>query len=296
MISRLRKIKNGILLSLLATFCFSLGNVFTKMISDSVPFSQIAFARSFIGLIIVASYMAWNGYTFSVKKKRILILRGMLGAVALLCSFYAISKIKLAEVSILFQLSPFFVAVFARFILKERLPRFFYILLFFSLAGCLLVMKPSFSNIGSLPALMSIVASVLAALAYVCVRSMSKEYRSHMIVLYFCLTAAIVPMPWIPFFIVPSYYQLFILLMIGVVTTFAQFFLTKAYGLEKAGVVSMVGYVGVLLNIFWGVVIWREYLDTASIIGGVLILASCVILSWSVYKKKEDMAPVLPGD
>lgn len=292
MLSKLHSIRSGILLSLMATFFFSLTNLFTKLISSQMTFTEIAFFRSFIGLVIVSSYMLYKGYSFKADHKKVLFLRGVLGGIALLCSFYAISRIKLGEVSILFQLSPVFVAIFARFILKEKLPRFFYLLLASSLLGCVLVIKPSFSNLGNFPAIMAVLSAILAALAYVCIRSLSKQHNTHMIVLYFSLTAAIVPLPWFSYFVIPSTYQLLVLLMIGVFATIAQFFMTKAYGLEKAGVVSMVGYSGVFFNIFWGVLIWKEYLDVYSVIGGIIILCSCLILSLMVYKDRKEAVPV----
>ncbi|MEI6092669.1 MAG: DMT family transporter [bacterium] len=292
MISKLQGIRNGILLSLLATFFFSLTNLFTKLISDKMTFTEIAFFRSFIGLVIVSCYMLYNGYSFKAQHKKVLFLRGVLGGVALLCSFYAISRIKLGEVSILFQLSPVFVAIFANFILGEKLPRFFYLLLVSSLVGCIMVIKPSFSNLGNFPAVMAVLSAVLAALAYVCIRALSKQHKTHMIVLYFSLTAAMVPLPWSSYFTIPSAYQFIALLMIGVFATIAQFFMTKAYGLEKAGIVSMVGYSGVFFNVFWGVLIWKEYLDVYSIIGGVIILFSCLTLSLIVYKDRKEIVSV----
>ena len=296
MISGIRKINNGILLSLLSTFCFSVGNVLTKYISNDVPFTEIAFFRSFIGLVLVSGYMFNNGYTFKATHRKILFLRGLLGGSALLCSFYAISKIKLGEVSILFQLSPVFVVVFANIILKEKLPKFFYILLISSLIGCVLVIKPSFSSFGNFASFISVLGAILIGLAYVCIRALSKEHKTHMIVLYFSFTASIVALPWIRNFIMPSLNQWLVLMGIGLAATFAQFFMTKAYSVEKAGIVSMVSYVGLFLNVSWGMLIWKEYLDLYSLIGGVLILASCLILSLKVYNQKKHMVPVSLGD
>ncbi|MCX6113553.1 MAG: DMT family transporter [Proteobacteria bacterium] len=296
MISKITSIRSGILLSLLATFFFSLTNLLTKLISSQVPFTQIACSRSLIGLIIVVGYMLWAGRTFKVKKKKILFLRGLLGGAALLCSFYAISKIKLGEVSVLYQLSPVFISVFAHLMLGEKLPRFFYLLLILSLAGCILVIKPTMSNLGNIPAFVAVLSAVLVALAYVCIRALSKEHKTHIIVLYFSFTAAIIPLPWVSYFIIPNSYQLLILLAIGVVATIAQFFVTKAYGAEKAGIVSMISYTSVFFNVLWGILIWKEYLDVYSVIGGVMILSSCVILSLSVHYNKKTIVPVVPGD
>jgi len=75
--------------------------------------------------------------------------------------------------------------------------------------------------------------------------------------------------------------------MLGAVATLSQFIMTKAYSLEKAGVVSMLSYVGVFFSVAWGFLIWGEELDVYSVIGGIIIIASCSILSYKIYTKNK---------
>lgn len=51
-----------------------------------------------------------------------LTLRGLLGGIGMICSFYALRGMPLADVSIISQLSAFFVMLFAAIFLKEVLP------------------------------------------------------------------------------------------------------------------------------------------------------------------------------
>ena len=278
---------SGVILSILAAFIFSISGLILKLLSSRIPFTESAFFRSFFGLIMVSVYMLSNGYSFKVKSKKGLLLRGLFGGIAMMFYFYGIYKIKLGEVSILFQLAPVFVVIFALWFLKERLPKFFYALIVLSVIGVLMIIKPGFGSFEGFAPFIVVLAAIFSALAYICVRELSKEHRVHIIVFYFCIVSTIVTIPFAYEFIIPSPYELFLLIMLGAVATLSQFIMTKAYSLEQAGVVSMLSYVGVFFSVAWGFLIWGEELDVYSIIGGIIIIASCSILSYKIYTKNK---------
>jgi drug/metabolite transporter (DMT)-like permease len=278
---------SGVILSVLSAFVFSISGMILKLLSSDVPFTESAFFRSFVGLVMVVIYMLANGYSFRVKNKKGLLLRGLFGGIAMLFYFYGVYKIKLGEVSILFQLTPVFVVIFALWFLKERLPRFFYWLIVLSILGVLMIVKPGFSSFEGFAPLVVVLSALFSALAYICIRELSKEHRVHIIVFYFCIVSTLVTLPFVYEFIMPSLYELFMLVMLGVVATLAQFIMTKAYSLEQAGVVSMLSYVGVFFSVAWGYLIWGEELDLYSVIGGIIIIASCSILSYKIYTKNK---------
>lgn len=278
---------SGVILSILSAFVFSISGMILKLLSSAVPFTESAFFRSFIGLIMVVVYMLANGYSFKVKNKKGLLLRGFFGGIAMLFYFYGVYKIKLGEVSILFQLTPVFVVIFGLWFLKERLPKFFYWLIILSLVGVFMIIKPGFSSFEGFAPLVVVLSALFSALAYICIRELSKEHRVHIIVYYFCIVSTLVTLPFAYEFIMPSFYELFMLVMLGLVATLAQFIMTKAYSLEQAGVVSMLSYVGVFFSVAWGYLIWGEELDIYSVIGGIIIIASCSILSYKIYTRNK---------
>jgi drug/metabolite transporter (DMT)-like permease len=230
--------------------------------------------------------MLHNNISLTSGNKKLLFLRGLLGGAALLLSFYAVSKMKLSEVSILLQTTPIFVVIFAKMFLKEQLPKSFYLLMLLSICGVLFVIKPSFNSIGSIPAMLALLSAILASAAYVCIKSLRKTHSTQIVVLYFTMAAMLVPIPlmWNNF-VIPGLRDSIFLFVLGITATAGQFFMTKAYGVEKAGVVSMVNYTTVFFNMFWDIVIWSALLDLGSIVGGTLILLSSVILTIKTYSE-----------
>ena len=280
MFNRVKNIKSGILLSLCSTFFFSVMYLFAKLASQHIPTAEIAFFRGFIGVVLIVPYMLYNKISLTAGNKKLLLLRGLLGGTAVLLSFYAVSTMKLSEVSLLLQTTPLFVVIFARLFLKEKLPNSFYILMLVSMCGVVFVIKPSFNSIGSISALLALLSAIIASVAYICIKSLRKTHNTYIVVFYFTVTAMIVPIPLIwNNFVVPNIMDLVFLSMVGVSATIGQFFMTKAYGVEKAGLVSMVNYTTVFFNMFWDIVIWSAILDLSSIVGGTLILVSSVILT-----------------
>lgn len=86
-------------------------------------------------------------------------------------------------------------------------------------------------------------------------------------------------------FVFPNNKELFYLICIGVVSLLAQVFLTKAFSHENAVVVELVRYIGVVFNALWGLLIWLEIPDIYTIIGGILIVFGCIMVS---LKKRES--------
>jgi len=284
-----RKIKSGVVLSLCSTFFFSVMYLFAKLASKHIPTAEIAFFRGFIGLVLLVPYMLHKKISLTSGNKKLLFLRGLLGGVSILLSFYAVSTMKLSEVSILLQTTPIFVVIFARAFLKEKLPRFFYVLMLLSMCGVLFVIKPSFSSIGSVSAILALLSAIIASIAYVCIKSLRKTHNTYIVVFYFTVTAMLVPIPlmW-GNFVVPNPRDIALLSMVGISATIGQFFMTKAYGIEKAGLVSMVNYTTVFFNIFWDILIWGAILDMGSLIGGALIILSSLVITLKAYSDQTN--------
>lgn len=279
------RLGKGVLLALLAAVTFSFMNVFTKMISENIPSSEIVFFRSVFSAIIIIIIMHRGHHSFKGHNVPLLTLRGILGGIGLLGFFYTIANIKLADASILMHLNPLFVVIFAFFFMHEKIPRSYIYLLLLSLIGSMFIIKPGFSNANSFAAMIGVVSAIFAAGAYTCVRALGKKNNTYIIVLYFVVAAMIISFPMmINKFVIPSFLELLILFGVGVTSSLAQLFLTKAYRLEKAGIVAMTGYTGILFNAIWGYVLWNETLDIYSITGGIMIISSCLILT--VKKQK----------
>lgn len=272
--------KNGVILAILSSLVFSIMNALVKAVSLSIPSAEVVFFRSIIGAVIIYFMMRQSKVAFSTKGVPMLAIRGVLGALYLLAYFYTISKIPLADASILAHLSPFFAIILSVVFLKERMPQKVLFLLPLVMLGAVLLVKPFHYSTYSIYAFVGILSALFAAGAATSIRYLSKKHHSYEIVFYFLATAALVSIPlmW-NHFVVPAPLELFFLVCIGLVSLLGQIFLTKAFTHENVIVVEITRYIGIVFNAMWGFLFWAEVPDVLTILGGICIIAACISLS-----------------
>ncbi|MBN8192005.1 DMT family transporter [Bacillus sp. NTK074B] len=279
--------KNGVLLAVLSSLTFSIMNALVKGVGDSIPSSEVVFFRSIIGALLIFLFMKKKSVPFSRSGIPMLMLRGMLGAFYLLAYFYTISKITLADASILAHLSPFFAVLFSFLFLKEKVPKGALTILPLVVLGIALVAKPGVYSSYSVHALVGVLGALFAGGAAASIRYLSKTHHSYEIVFYFLAagTIAALPIMW-DSFVIPSVRDSLFLLAIGVVSLIGQVFLTRAFTHESVVVVEVARYIGIVFNAMWGFLFWTEIPDIYTISGGILIVTACILLSRKKQEKK----------
>src|SRR4029078_8063157 len=72
----------------------------------------------------------------------------------------------------------------------------------------------------------------------------------------------------------------FYMLWLGLAALFGQYFVTKAYGADKAGVVSAVSYANIIFSVFIGMALGDAFPDWVSLTGILLIISGGIIISF----------------
>ncbi len=137
-------------------------------------------------------------------------------------------------------------------------------------------------------------SGITSALAYITVNRLAGFYDNRIIVLAFIGSGVLVP---VLFMIVQAVFRLppddvfFIqwkwpenrewlyVLWLGLAALFGQYFVTRAYGADKAGVVSAIGYANIIFSVFIGMMLGDDFPDWMSLLGILLIISSGVIIS-----------------
>ncbi len=261
-----------------STLSFALMGAMVKYATDT-PVSTKVFFRNLVTFGITA-VVAWrthsNPFTTEAPFK-ILFLRALCGLGGVYFYFLALGQLTLADASLLNKTSPFFVAVFAVVILKERFNRAVVPALVTAFCGALLVIKPSF-NYQILPALAGLASGFFAGLAYVLVRSLKGRASPNLIIFVFSFVSCGLTLPMVlinpPH---PSPEQWLALLGTGVFAAGGQFGLTFAYHHAPASRISIFVYLHVIFAVIVGLVLFGERPDILSIVGGLLIIGAAVM-------------------
>lgn len=264
----------GILYVITAAFGFSMMSVFVHLAGD-LPVFQKAFFRNIVALIFVTGIMLKRKIGFVPDKKNVpaLLGRSFFGTVGLLCNFYAIDKLVLADANMLNKLSPFFAIVFSIFLLSER-PTLVQVLgVFAAFVGSAFIIKPSLGGYAVFPAIVGATGGMGAGLAYTFVRYLGgKGENSFRIIFFFSAFSSLVCIPFmLADFAAFSLKSLIFLICAGISASVGQFGITKAYVCAPAKEISVYDYTQVLFAALFGFLIFGQIPDFLSVIGYCLI-------------------------
>lgn len=259
------------LLMLSSSLLFAIGNTFVKLLKGYHPY-QLVFFRSVVSISITYFQIKKLGISIWGNNKKILIIRGLSGTIALALFFYLLQNINFGTAVTLQYLSPIFTAIIGIFLLQEKVNFWQWISMFICFLGVVVLQKGDvrldvyFTIIGLLTA-------ALAGLAYNCIR-ISRTTDHHLLsVFYFPLIA--IPLSGlgsVPHWITPNGLDFMYILGLGLVTQIAQIFMSKALQLDKISKVSIYQYLGSVFAVIIGAVFFNEIPSWFLVIGIVIIL------------------------
>ena len=203
---------------ILSAFFFACMNVSVRLAGD-LPSVEKSFFRNLVAAVFAAIVLCKNRTVPKVDKKYWgpLILRCVCGTLGILCNFYAIDHLLVADASILNKLSPFFAIIFSFLLLKEKIRPAQAACVALAFIGCLFVVKPGFQNAALVPALIGVCGGLGAGIAYTMVRVLGTHgVKGPVIVFYFSFFSCLSVVPWMLFHFTPmNMKQLVTLLMAG---------------------------------------------------------------------------------
>ena len=280
--------KQGILYIIMAGLFFALMTFFVRM-AGNLPTMQKAFFRNAVAAVAALVLLARSEEGFKIKKSswRDLFLRSFFGTMGLICNFYAVDRLAIADANILNKLSPFFAIIMSYFILKEKANKTEWLCVVVAFIGALFVVKPSM-DMQFVNAMIGMLGGFGAGVAYTFVRKLGKAgERGPVIVMCFSVFSCIVTAPFLIIGAKPmSLYQIVMLLLAGAAATGGQLSITKAYTKAPAKEISVFDYSQVVFAAALGLVFLGQIPDLMSIIGYVIIIGSAVF-KWNYNLQHE---------
>tara|TARA_Y100001968_G_scaffold106544_1_gene96330 strand:+ start:75 stop:971 length:897 start_codon:yes stop_codon:yes gene_type:complete len=283
---------NGIKFLIGSGFAFSLMSVCVKAIGDRIPISELVFARATISIIITRYLLHKNNINPWGYQRGLLIIRGLLGTVALFCIFKALTVLPIATATVIQYIYPTITVICAYLILKEIILKRIVYSIIIGWIGIVLVSQPEFianTNIQEsiLAITIAIIGALMTSLAYICVRKLSSKEHPLVIIYYFPLVSIPSSIPFfINNFVLPTGTDWLWIIGIGVFTQIGQLCITEGLRLLPAGQATSLNYSQVVFASVWGVLIFRETLTISIYIGGFCVLISTIV-SMSSYKTKQ---------
>lgn len=271
----------GICYIMISAFCFAFMNAFVRLAGD-LPSVQKSFFRNFVAFFFALVILLKSREDFLVPKGNLkfLLLRSAFGTLGILCNFYAIDHLVLADASMLNKMSPFFVIIFSYFILKEHANTLQTAAVAIAFAGSLLIIKPGISGLASVPALIGLAGGMCAGFAYTMVRLLGKRGQSGpFVVFFFSGFSCLVTLPYLLFSFHPMEPgQILSLFGAGMAAAGGQFSITAAYFHAPAKEISIYDYSQIIFAAALGFVMFGQMPDMYSVIGYFIICGMALLM------------------
>ena len=184
----------------LASFFFSLMTLCVKNIDTRIPIYELVLFRSFLSLMITLFIINLKNINPWGNNRPLLVLRGVLGTLALICIFYAIRNMPLSISTVIQYTYPIFISIFAGIFINEKITRNIIFALIIGWIGILVILNPSqLSNINveieNITISIAFLGAICTALAYVTVKKLSFTEDIYVIIEYFPLVSLITLLP-----------------------------------------------------------------------------------------------------
>lgn len=272
--------RKGIFFIVLSVFCFAIVNIIAKYLHH-IPVHELIFFRACVSFVICYWYIRKLKLPFWGSNRTWLVMRGLTGLAALILFFSTIKNLPLATASTIQYLSPIFTVFLAVYMNKQSVKKIQWLYFLLGILGVIFI-KGWDGQVSTFWLMIGVVSAVLAGLAYNSIIRAKQFDHPMTIVMYFPLVSIPLMGIWCLFqWVQPQGIEWLLLIVMGIFTQFAQYFMTLALHSDKASKIAPWNYSGAIFALFFGWVFFSEVIGLMSIFG-MIIIGLAVVLNAKV--------------
>jgi drug/metabolite transporter (DMT)-like permease len=271
-------VRRGPAYMMLASLAFTIMVASVKVLSRELSALEVLLWRASLSVPLAA--LLARGRILRVKSPGLLGARVVLGFAAMACFFTAAAGLSLADMAFLSKLQPVVIVLLAPVVLgtHERVGRGVFGIVVLGLSGTALLVGPALA-VGNRYGLWALGATLFSSGAHLTVRALRKYASAPTIVFWFQLGAACLALAFLSLMLGtgprwPAAQLWPALLVCGGSATLGQVLMTRAYAVEKAGVVGAASYVAPVWGVAGDAVLFGVWPSATAWVGGGLIIAA----------------------
>jgi len=286
----------GILWMALTGLCFVAVTAIVKHVGDDIPAPQAAFLRYLMGLVFfLPAIGAVRRALLTVRQVRLFAVRGTLHTVAVMCWFYAMTRVTIAEVTAMSYLTPVCVTFGAALLMGEALPRRRLIAMAVALLGALLILRPGVRALDPGHGAMLVTALFFAA-SYLIAKRLSGEVPALVIVAVLSVTvtiglAPVAALVWVA----PGWADLAWLFAVAAFASSGHYAMTRAFAAAPLTATQPVTFLQLVWAVLLGAVLFAEPVDPWVVAGGAVIMGAVVTITWREARERGRMTSERAG-
>lgn len=265
-----------------------------RFAGETLPPVEIAFFRGAFGLLIILPFVLRQGMEgFRTHRPGLQVLRGISSSMILICGFYAIVHLPLAQVSAISFSRPLFVLLLAAIFLSERIRMYRSLATLAGFIGVLIIVRPMGEV--EFAALIALLAAGFVAVNIVLVRILTRTDGTATLVFYPALAQTIVlAIPVAFVWRTPSWEEAGYLLGVGLVGTLMQTCVVRGYRAAEASALQPFDYTRLLFATAVGYFGFGELPDIWTWVGSAILIAATLYITRREAQLSREAARAAP--
>lgn len=250
--------------------------VFVKILGQRLHPAELMFCRALIGFLIFAPWLVAKDGIDVIRTTRpgMHLQRGFWGACGNFCFFYAITHLVLADAMALQFSRPLFMILLAFLFLGEVAGARRVAVTVAGFVGIVVMLRP-FGGGFDPDGIVAVAGALFGGMVVICIKKLSATEPTRRIVFYYAFyTTLFSAIPAWYVWITPTWPELQMLLLIGLLGILGQSCITHGFTLGEATVTVPFDYMRIVYSAIFGILLFAEVPSWWSVGGAVLIVAS----------------------
>ncbi|MBN9887356.1 DMT family transporter [Pelagibaca abyssi] len=275
--------------------CFVTVTALVKTLGGRVPAAESAFLRYLLGLIfLVPAWRSLRELRLTRRQMKLTALRGAVHTLGVICWFFAMTRIPIAEVTAMNYLTPVYVTILAVFFLGERLAVRRIMAIVAALGGALLILRPGFRELDPGHFAM-LTTAFMFSISYLIAKIVSGEMSATIVVALLSVAVTIGLLPFaLAVWVTPSLTDLAILFGVACFATGGHYSMTLAFAAAPVTVTQPVTFLQLVWSVLLGAVFFAEPVDIWVVAGGSVIMGAVLFITWREAVLKRRISPAGP--
>ena len=285
------EVTSGIVLMLVFALIAPGIDIFAKLATDHVPSAEVAAARFMVQFIALTPIVLWRGGLRGLTAGMLTVhaVRGALIGAATILFITALSHMPIADAIAIFFIEPMVLTLLGGVFLREKVGWRRYLASFVGFVGAMIVVRPSFQELGPV-ALLPIGTAFCFAVYLILTRRMAaredpftmQAFAGWFGMIFVGLTlwyghgsgSAVLDPVW------PNAQGWKLMLGVGAMATISHLFLVYAFTKAPASVLAPLQYLEIASATLFGYLVFGDFPDVLKWLGIAIIVGSGLFIFW----------------
>jgi drug/metabolite transporter (DMT)-like permease len=264
-----------------------------KSLGERLDSFQLAFFRAGFGLLSVLPFAIGAGWgVLRTSRPGLHLARGIAGTLAMMCGFFALTRLTLADATAITFTTPLFLTLLAALVLHETVHGRRWSATACGFVGVLIMLRPG-DGVLEPAALVALLGAACIATVRLVIKRLALTETPLTIIVWFCLiSTAMSALPAALVWRTPTLLELGLLVLLGCLASVTQVCMIRGYASGEASALAPFEYARLPFAAIYGFFLFAELPDLYTVLGASIIVASTLYIARHEHRRNRRTPPL----